>query len=50
MLKLLTSIYLFVETCALTHLVPIESGVACVAQISDKDVVGLLPFAFTVLG
>ena len=50
MLKLLTSIYLFVETCALTYFIGVESGVACVAQISDKDVVGLLPFAFTVLG
>tara|TARA_R100001480_G_scaffold15562_1_gene24451 strand:- start:277 stop:429 length:153 start_codon:yes stop_codon:yes gene_type:complete len=50
MLKLLTSIYLFLKPCALTYFVAIKSGVAFLAQISDKDVVGLLPFAFTILG
>ena len=50
MLKLFAGIDLLLETCAFTYFIAVESGVAFLAQISDKDVVGLLAFAFTVLG
>ena len=50
MLKLFAGVYLLLETCAFTYFIAVESGVAFLAEISDKDVVGFLAFAFPILG
>jgi len=49
-LKLLTRVDLFEQPCALTYFITIKSGVAFLAEISDKEVMWLAAFAFPILG